>query len=143
MIPVAGILAAIAIPAYADYMVRAHVDEGVHQVTPYKTAIEAAAAGGTPWTDISTATLAPIQRTASSHIQDIAVDGGVVHVTFGGQGSGTIDGETLTFTPAVSGTGAVAWVCGYEIPRAGFKAVRADYADGTSIERKYLPPNCR
>ena len=54
MIPVVGILAAISIPAYNDYLIRSQVSEGLIMAAATKAAVAEAYAGGTPFADIST-----------------------------------------------------------------------------------------
>jgi hypothetical protein len=67
----------------------------------------------------------------------------MIQLTFGGPGTGSVEGEVLALAPAVSREGEVSWICGYSPPPPGFTAVKSDYAEYTSIARKYLPPNCR
>jgi uncharacterized RDD family membrane protein YckC/Tfp pilus assembly major pilin PilA len=143
MIPVCGMLAAIAIPAYADYTTRARVDQGINGMAEYKAAIEKAAADGVSWADISLETLEGVDDLPAPPFEDLVVDGGMIQLTFGGSGLDSLDGEVLALTPAVSREGEVSWICGYSPPPPGFAAVQSDYGEYTSIERKYLPPNCR
>lgn len=143
MVPIVGILAAIAIPAYADYTVRAQVTEGINQAAPYKTAISEAATAGTPLNEISLDTLGPISSAATPPVQDIAVEGGMIQITFNGLGNASLDGATLTFIPALAEDGTVAWICGRGTTSPDYTPVHTDYAQFTSLPDKYMPTACR
>ena len=143
MIPVCGILAAIAIPAYADYAIRARVDQGMNEVAAYKVAIEKVAAGGTPWADISLDSLGEVEQSASPPFQDLVVDGGMIQLTFGAMGTDAIDGEVLALAPALSSGGEISWICGYSPPPPGFTAGPVRLRRLHLHRTEDLPPNCR
>ena len=143
MVPITGILAAIAIPAYADYSIRARIHEGVRHVSADEAAVERRAAGGTAWADISLDTLGPIESSTSAYVQKISVNESMIQLTFSAHVNKLVEDETLSFTPAISDKGEVTWICGYAPAPAGFTAVRSDYVHFTSIPRKYLSISCR
>ena len=122
-----GILAAIAIPAYSDYTVRAKVTEGLSMASAAKATISENAASGSAldagWT-------AP---TGTDNVTSVAVDGtnGEITITFTAKaGDGTIIMvPTAGGAALVSGTvpnDAIAWDC-----KTG------------SLLAKYRPSNCR
>lgn len=128
VVAIIGILAAIAIPAYQDYTVRARVSEGLVLASAAKTTVAENAAAGNANLDAGWA--APSQ-TAS--VNAVAVD----------PANGTI---TMTFTPA-AGNGNITMV-----PTSAGAALVAGVPPATSINwdctggtllPKYRPSNCR
>ena len=123
VVAIIGILAAVAIPAYQDYTVRARVSEGLAMAAGAKTAVVENAAAGTSfntgWTSPGTT-----QNIASMTVG--ATDGVITVTTTTRAGNGTI---TLSPTPTlVVGTppaSVITWTC------AG------------TLAAKYKPANCR
>ena len=125
VVAIIGILAAIAIPAYQDYTVRAKVTEGLNLAAAAKTAVsEARLSGDNTWP--SSNALAGLATTiASTYVTGVVVSGnGLITVTYKNIGGSTPTG-TLTLTPTLK-TSAVQWVCKY----------------GT-LAAKYVPSSCR
>ena len=131
VVAIIGILAAVALPAYQDYTVRAKVSEGLIAASAARTAVsEVYANAGTM---LPSAASMNVQSQASKYVASVGwtrtgADGGDVTVTLTGDtGLGAAAGTTLilraTGTP---GSGAVAWTCG----------------KGT-INSKYLPGSCK
>ncbi len=143
VVAIIGILAAVALPAYQDYTVRAKMSEVILAMSACRTTItEVYQTGGTPpaanqWgcgelggggTPIVTKYVAGLTTDAN----------GVVMATI--QGISTdVNTKTVTLTPlskantpAASttdmGTGLFGWICG---------------STGSTIDKKYLPGSCR
>ena len=134
VVAIIGILAAIAIPAYQDYTIRAQVSEGLAITSAGKVAVTEywqdrgvfppdAASAGLP---------AAATDTAGKYVSQVALTGGtgVLTVTYSSTPPNTandaIDGLTLTLTPQTS-AGAVNWVCD----------------GGAGMLDKHLPSSCR
>ena len=130
VVAIIGILAAIAIPAYQDYTIRARVTEGLSLASAAKTTIaENAAAGVSP---LDSGWNAP---GATEGVQSVSVDGGtgVIAITYTAKaGNGAID---LSPTSGASGgalsagtvpSTEITWNC-----------------KGGSLDAKYRPANCR
>ena len=107
VVAIIGILAAVALPAYQDYTVRAKVTELILAGSGAKTAIAEAAAtlGVLP----ATASVA-IADQVSKYVSGVAWDGTTVTVT--ATGDTKITGSTVTLTPTLASGGVVTWVCG-------------------------------
>jgi type IV pilus assembly protein PilA len=107
VVAIIGILAAIALPAYQDYIARAQVSELFTLMDGAKTVVaEACNTTGTctasaPATSAATGKYSAI-ATASAN--------GVVIGTMGGTSSALVSGSTVTMTPSL-GTGSVTWAC--------------------------------
>ena len=131
VVAIIGILAAVALPAYQDYTVRAKVSEVILAGSSAKTSVaEAAQVGaGMP----TTASLV-VDTQASKFVAS------VVYTSAGGTAVGTpgvvtvtttaadtkISGVTVLMTGALQANGQVTWVC----------------SKGT-IDVKYLPASCK
>jgi Tfp pilus assembly major pilin PilA len=141
-----GILAAIAIPAYQDYTIRAQVTEGLNLASTPKVAVaEGFAVRGSVPRDRRAAGLPPSAgETSGKYVESVNVVGGVIAITYGNEANRIISGQTLTMTPFASPAGDVVWVCGYGRPPAGMRPLARGAADvGTTIAPKYLPAACR
>ena len=124
VVAIIGILAAVAIPAYQDYTVRAKVTEGLSLASAGKTAVsEYFSTNGVLPTDNTLAGMAPAASISGNHVQEVRVGAlGVIAVLFTGN---PIGGSTIFLTPTTA-AGGIAWNC-----------------TGGSLEGKYRPSSCR
>ena len=145
VVAIIGILAAVALPAYQDYTVRAKVSEGAIAASALKIGVtEAFANDGIPGVASYSAEVAVAATQASlltDKISAVAVDDttGEVTITMGGipQLGNT---NVLAFTPTI-GTGAAA----APISNANSSGSVAWSCDGanTTIPDQFLPSECR
>jgi len=142
VVAIIGILAALAIPAYQNYTVRAQVTEGLSLATEWKLAVAEFYNNNGTWpaqTDLSAAGMMP---STGKYTSDISVNSGVIQVTYAGsQASQTIYGGILTIVPYTNDNGDVLWQCGLAPPPSGSIAVGAT-AGGTTLQPQYLPAAC-
>jgi len=142
-----GILAAIAIPAYQDYTIRAQVSEGLSLAYSTKSLIgESLIVEERVPADRLALGLDPDpQASSGEYVQSVNVVNGRIDIVYGNQANENIAGRTLTLTPFVMGSDApesVTWVCGNgELPD-GEVFWYADPAP-TTVDSKYLPVSCR
>lgn len=125
VVAIIGILAAVAIPAYQDYTVRAKVSEGLSLASGAKTSVSETylSSGAFPGNNTS-AGLAAAGDITGNNVSAVTVGAdGVITISYSGD---PIDGGSLTMTPATT-AGSVTWECG----------VAAD------IDARYRPGNCR
>ncbi len=138
------VLAAIGIPAYQEYTIRAQVTEGLNLAADYKAAVaEAVAAGDGSLDGIDSATLQLPTEPSAQYVASVHVISGAISITYGGAAHAKLQGKTLLLTPAFGGQGEIGWACAYGEPPPGFEASMADYQQYSDVEEKYLPPVCR
>ena len=144
VVAIIGILAAIAIPAYQDYIVRAKVTEGLSLADAAQTAVaETFQSNGTMPTgsNASYGLATPVSITGKYVTSvTVAAKTGVISILYNATdmgGSPTADGTTLELTPLTS-NGGISWICGY----GSVNGVSAA-AGSTTVPPKYLPANCR
>ena len=145
VIAIIGILAAIAIPAYQDYTVRAKVTEGLNLSAAAKTAVAETfqSLGRFPAGGNASYGLPAGASIAGKYVVGVsaATSTGIITIKFGTGlgGSPTADKTILTLTPGTV-TGGIVWACGNTTVTAGGVTTTGS---GTTTPSKYLPSNCR
>ena len=139
VVAIIGILAAVALPAYQDYTIRARVSEGVLATSQCRTAIaeiyQSAAAG----TTIGANNWGCGEgSTTTQYVSGIATNAnGVITVTTSASTTlGAAASKTMTLTPTNS-SGTALTVASIPTQVGGFKCQPGDMAP------KYLPGSCR
>ncbi|MCK5770052.1 pilin, partial [Algiphilus sp.] len=114
VVTVVGILAAIAIPAYQNYVVRAKVSEGFAFASAAKAAVaEAWIVDGRLPESNAEAGLSEPDVLGGNHVRSVEVlEGGVIRITFGVR---PIRDETVTLSPEPTG-GSIRWRCAASLP---------------------------
>ena len=127
VIAIIGILAAIAIPAYQDYVIRSQVSEGLSLTDGAKAAVWDFQSNTGRWPGGNdSAGLATSTSISGGYVSAVDVSGGAVLVTFNGpKANKVLTGKTLLLSP-VTTPGSIPWVC-----------------SSPTISNKYLPTNCR
>ena len=121
VVAIIGILAAVALPAYQDYTVRAKVTELILAESGYKTSIgERYQSTGNSAGAGSGLTFSTIGKIASGSVYPggtIVVNGNTVGISIG-------QAVTITLTPTYTPPGTVTWTC-------------------QGSPSKYMPASCR
>ena len=158
VVAIIGILAAVALPAYQDYTVRAKVTEGVIAMTSPKALIsEAFQTDGLPGVVAAATTYRaiPAAQKSSKYVADItAADTGVITLTTAGAPSGlptVAQGVMLNLSPNVNNvalvagaTGAIDWACSSATATtAQNKGLGSRAIPATPLPAKYAPAECR
>ena len=128
VVAIIGILAAVAIPQYQDYTVKAKVANALTAAAPLKTAVALCAqeAGGVLDACDTTAAGAVTSIpafTATKEVASATVANGVITMTLGtGIGSG-VDGLTITMTPtSAANSTALTWANSTTVTQDAAKA---------------------
>ncbi len=118
VVAIIGILAAVALPAYRDYTVRAKVSEVILAASSGKTSVSeyVNTSGALPPASFT------IENQTSKYVNKVEWDG--TKIVALAQGDANIDAKTIELTGAVSG-GQVTWTC------------------SGSIDQKYRPSSCK
>ena len=157
VVAIIGILAAIAIPAYQDYTVRAKVTEGLNLADSAKTTVSEAFESGdiTGLNAAATAWAVGFVRTKYVTTIAIAQTTGVITVTYDTTAAGIPQliaaggGKTITLTPSInrialaSGqSGAIDWACA-SATNATATAELLPVVTAGSVIAKYVPTQCK
>jgi type IV pilus assembly protein PilA len=123
VVAIIGILAAIALPAYQDYTIRAKVSELVLMTSSFKASIAEKAANDSSLVSSGIGmTVVPSGKVASGNVTDSGI------ITIAGSASTIGTAVTIVLTPSVSPQGAVLWTCS---------------TGGNASIHKYVPAECR
>jgi type IV pilus assembly protein PilA len=126
-VAIVGILAAVALPAYQDYTIRAQVSEGFSLAGGIQTAEQEYFANNGTFADLTTLGIA---SPTGKYITGITATGGtdaVLTITYGGGANTKIAGGTVTLTSTDDNNGNIHWAC---------------KPDGTLVQSKYVPSSC-
>ncbi|MGA0104545.1 MAG: pilin [Steroidobacteraceae bacterium] len=146
VVAIIGILAAIAIPAYQDYTVRAQVSEGLMIAGDYKAAIaEFYANNGTMPAAGANIGQTAVTDKASNYVTGIAVLNGTITVTYGNKANATyLATKTIALTPYLNDNNDVVWVCGLATAQGDADTLPTNTVKGTTtVASKHMPSNCR
>ncbi len=122
VVAIIGILAAVALPAYQDYTIRAKVTELVLTASGFKTSIATKSqSDGTLASSGVGLTVSTGGRVASGSVTDAAL------ITVAGNAATIGTAVTVTLTPSYGAGGRIAWLC----------------QTGTTDQWKYVPAECR
>jgi type IV pilus assembly protein PilA len=129
VVAIIAILAAIAIPAYQDYLVRAQVTEGMVLASGAKAAEWDFVSNTGRWPgNNQSAGLAPATSISGKYASSVDVSQGVIKVLFNGPDANEAirpSSKYFQLSP-VTLAGSIIWTC-----------------SGSTVDPKYLPTSCR
>jgi type IV pilus assembly protein PilA len=123
VVAIIGILAAVALPAYQDYTIRAKVSELMLAASGARTCVTEAAQsnnGTVPSAVSDSCSIAAVGKVTGATVSSV----GVVSVTGSSAASSVGAAVTVTLTPTTQSNGSLTWTC-----------------SGTPV--KYVPGSCR
>jgi type IV pilus assembly protein PilA len=127
VVAIVGILAAIAIPAYQDYTVRAKVTEGLSLAGSAKILVEDTftSGGSVAMASITSAWVVPSTSVVTS-VSVTAASPWAISIAYGA-GAAAMSGQVITLTPSLNSGSPITWLCAVV---------------GATNDR-YVPQNCR
>ena len=124
VVAIIGILAAIAIPAYQDYIIRSKVTELATAADACKVSVSEYRQTLNAWPPNQSASGCTDQVT--KYVTGLTVTGNGIITVSANAGAVGGGGGDFILTPSVVGTGQIDWTC-----------------TASTISAKYLPANCR
>ena len=134
VVAIIGILAAVALPAYQDYTVRAKVSEAILQAAPAKLAVAETASSQGGLASVTSTNTGYSFPSATNYVSGVALTGSgtstQVEVTLQGIPQLSTNNK-IVFKPAeaTANSGQLTWTC--------------NSTAGTTVVAKYLPSVCR
>lgn len=125
-VAIVGILAAVALPAYQNYTIRAQVSEGFTLSGGLQTAVaESYAQKGSFPADL--AAIGVTSAPKGKYTKSVGMANGVITVTYGAGANTKITDGTVTLTPTDDGQGNLHWKC---------------TQDDSKVTKAYVPSSC-
>jgi len=154
VVAIIGILAAIAIPAYQDYTIRAQVSEGLSLASDIKAGVAEFMAQTGDWpVDLLEAGLGSAVLTDKSgrYVDSLDVTNGTITIVYGKDVNEKVNGKILSIQPLVNENGDVVWMCGLSnqpdatyVNSGGAGGTGTDSDTGTTdLSDKHMPASCR
>jgi type IV pilus assembly protein PilA len=157
VVAIIGILAAIAIPAYQDYTVRAKVTEGLNLAGSAKTSVsEGFQSNGINGVASASASWA-LGFTTSKYVSGITINAanGVITVTYGAN-TAQLSGKTIVLTPQIqvagantllsgvgTSTGNIDWSCASTTSTTATTRAPVMLVNAGTVEARYVPTECK
>jgi Tfp pilus assembly major pilin PilA len=141
-VPGIGILAAIAIPAYQNYVVRAQIYDGLTLAKPLEQAVVSHYGAAHQW-PAGLSDIGMSQAPSDRYVASMDVDHGTVTITYGNQAIRLLAGQTLSLRPTFLSPDRITWTCGNAPPRGQDPDSGAAGSNQTDIADRYLPVVCR
>ncbi len=133
VVAIIGILAAIAIPAYQNYTMRAQVSEGLVLAGGAKNAIwDYYAQNGTYPPSNHSAGLVSAGSISGNYVSSVDVTGGNIKITYGKNANSNLNNKVL-YLSGIYGGASLKWSC---------TTAPGGTPDANGVPRAYLPTSC-
>jgi len=144
VVAIIGILAAIAIPAYQDYVIRSQVSEGLAMASATKASVAEFFADRGSW-PANNAALGITSSPTGKYVSDISVTNGTITITYGNDANQAITAtgsNQMSLRPFGTPNLDVVWSCGGRALSVSVSVSTSD-AGTNNIAGKYRPSSCR
>ncbi|MBB1126357.1 pilin [Thiospirillum jenense] len=144
VVSIIGTLAAIAIPNYMPYLIRAQIAEGLMLAEDIKSTVQTfyKERGSFPIDNQMAGVPAP-NKLLGNYVKGMTVANGAIHIQYGHDVHTSVANKTLTLRPQVvidSPLSPMSWSCGHHQPPPGMRAIGDDRTD---LPNELLPHACR
>ncbi len=161
VVAIIGILAAIGLPAYQDYIIRTQVSEGLSISSSVKSAVAENFAQTGKWpADLEAIGFDKDNPPSGKYVQQVTLNNGTITITYGNSANARIKDKTLTLRPGTTPNGDVFWGCGVNtaddkaaliVPNGSWEddsGTASETSDGGSLAataslKSLLPAECR
>jgi type IV pilus assembly protein PilA len=148
VVAIIGILAAIAIPAYQNYTVRAQVTEGLNLADGWKTAIAEYYANNGTWP--ATTNLGGTVASTGKYVKSVNAQPGGIVIVYGNQANATAlkagSSDQLALLAYTNANNDIVWICGTAVAPTGASLSQASGTSlssaSTTVSAQYLPTVC-
>ena len=140
VVAIIGILAAVALPAYQDYTIRAKMSEVILGMSACRTSITEVYQSGSSAPGANNWGCEVSAGTGSKYVNAISTDANGVVTAKIQSISTSVDTKVVTLTP-LSGASTTATYSGSAQALYGWRC--GNTADGTNVPSKFLPGSCR
>ncbi len=127
-VAIVGILAAVALPAYQNYIIRTQIVDGISLAAGAKIVVMEAHSQKGVLSTMVAADFNAFGGGVGKYVSSVVIgDAGVVTATFGNDANADIIGDTLLLTPSEEPiSGNLSWEC-----------------TSSTVDAKYLPSSCK
>jgi type IV pilus assembly protein PilA len=131
VVAIIAILAAIAIPAYQNYLIRSQVSEAMVLTGGSRTAVAEFYSNHGTWPTNNESAGLPSQASSISgkYVASVTITSGKILAAFNSNANKAIQTETFELSPSPGG-GSFKWTC-------------QPSDNNTTVDNKYLPSSCR
>ncbi len=144
VIAIIAILGAMVIPTYQERVIIKQIEEGIALAEMAKRPIAAQWASKQVFlADNAAGELPAADKIVNNFVTSIAVQDGVIHITYGNNAGGALKGKIISLRPAVvadAPTVPIAWVCAKANVPAKMTVQGSDRSD---VPTHLLPLACR
>ena len=137
VVAIIGILAAIAIPAYQDYTIKAQVTEGMSLADGVQTTMAEYVANHGTWPASNTSAGLTATGASGNYVSQVVVSkaatGGLITITYSNKSQQKANAAINNLTMVLAGEttgGAIKWIC------------QPNGTNGATMLAKYLPSSC-
>jgi type IV pilus assembly protein PilA len=153
VIAIVGILAAVALPAYQNYVIRAQVTEGLSLATGVKTALADYYTTNIAWpaagltTASSAGGLGYAAYPSGKYVSkiDVPAANGQIVIYYGGKeaNANLTAATTLSVSPGLTANSDIIWICGTPAVLPTLAVAAPAAAAGAITKAQWLPASCR
>jgi type IV pilus assembly protein PilA len=143
VVAIIGILAAIAIPAYQNYLVRSQVTEGLNLADGWKTAVAEYYANNGTWPTTANLTSAGQQTSTGKYVSSVTSNSGSITIQYGNQANAAnLSGKSLSLLAYTNLNNDIVWICGTALTPATGTYTTSGGTVTNTVSPQYLPTVC-